>query len=518
MDSVNTTKGIEAIKSGNFEEAFKILKYAFFIEADVMAGCYLAMMYFDVKITPRTEESQAKAMLIWNMTKDKVVSSKHKLGVNLYGSKIPETKNLGYQYITEAASKGYSVAHCVLGALYHASGQYGKAEAELLQYDNCLNDKRACLIMVDCLIKNDHLKGEYFDRAVKYLGAAVDKFNDSTKEDLYVEVLRSGVSPDTDERLLKIYDKHANAGDIDTILELARIYRSRSMNHKVREYLQIGANKFNDPKCQYEYAFLYQQECLKEPEEYEQFSDYVSEVEYCIYYVQRAVDGGYDGKTFLAWLYLEAQNSEKAFKYARESYLEHRDTQTLSMYEAAAGKRYLDLDFKRYGDIYNFNDPIIKELIGHITDFRKNNKYERIMAGTPVYPIYLFHMMGNQGIAEAYEYFKQYPNNKIARLYLAIGTERGFYRDFFDNMEEADNELIGCTQFGYPLALFETGCIFRKGRQFANALEAYSRSYNNGYLPAAMAISDMYMKGEVTGRRDKKKAAEWQRKANGGIN
>nr|MCR4945190.1 hypothetical protein [Clostridium sp.] len=229
------------------------------------------------------------------------------------------------------------------------------------------------------------------------------------------------------------------------------------------------------------------------------------------------VDGGYDGKTFLAWLYLEAQDSENALKYARENYLEHRNTRTLSLYEAAAGKKYLDSDFKRYGDIYDFNDPVIKELIEHITEFRKNNKYERQMGGTPVYPIYLFRMMGSQGIAEAYEYFKEYPDNAICRLYLAIGTERGYYGGFFQNMDEADEELIRCTQFGYPVALFETGCIFRNGRQFANALEAYSRSFNNGYPPAAMAISDMYMKGEVTGRRDKKKAAEWQRKANGGM-
>ena len=43
----------------------------------------------------------------------------------------------------------------------------------------------------------------------------------------------------------------------------------------------------------------------------------------------------------------------------------------------------------------------------------------------------------------------------------------------------------------------------------------YMQLYSFGYNKVANVISDMYLKGQVTGKKDKKKAQEWAEKANG---
>ena len=60
-----TENGIKAIQGGNFSDAFNLLKTGFFENGEEKAGCYLAQMYYDTKITPRTEKSLLEAMLLW---------------------------------------------------------------------------------------------------------------------------------------------------------------------------------------------------------------------------------------------------------------------------------------------------------------------------------------------------------------------------------------------------------------------------------------------------------------------
>jgi TPR repeat protein len=525
MGSVNTSEGINAIKSGKFEEAFTKLHKAFFIEGDTMAGCYLAMMYFDVKITPRTPESQAKAMIIWNMTKDRVISSRHKLGVNLYGSKNPQTKNLGYQYISEAAQGGYSVAHCVLGMLYHSGGQYDKAEKELLKYENVRNDKRACIALADCLIRNNHLAGSNSNLAIEILEIAINKFGDTSKKEAYISAIENDTSDSSRKRLLAIYEEKAQNGDVSSILQLADILYWGKLNgkdvpeiinhEKAFEYLKLGADTYNDANCMFHYTeLLYDDVHHHDEVSYKDKQDlFRKEINYAI----RAVKSGYeDRESFLATLYSFIEDYENEYIYARENYFRFKNGETLKRYDSATDLWYKIKTKTVVGGVADYYDPMVKECLDQELIYNSDNSHDKLYR-LFLYPVYLFLVEGADGVMQAYDYFMNFPYFDDYEACLAIGALEGYYKDPTDKKELVDKlfELADENGPSNAIAQFGYGNIMRYNGYYSNAVEYYLKSYAKGVRRAAFCLSDMYLKGEVTGRKDKKKAAEWDRKFRG---
>ena len=79
-------RGIAELKAGHREEAEKLFAEGCFLGGDSVAAGYLSMIYFDEKVTNRTEESVSVARLLWAMTQDERPSAAHRLGVQYLSS------------------------------------------------------------------------------------------------------------------------------------------------------------------------------------------------------------------------------------------------------------------------------------------------------------------------------------------------------------------------------------------------------------------------------------------------
>ena len=168
-----TENGIKAIQSRDYKKAFSLLEEGYFDKGETKAGCYLAQMYYDERITPRTEEALLEAMLLWEMTKDEVPSSMHKLGVTLFGSKNSQVKSVGLSYITEASKRDYPVSFCVLGVLAYHKKEYARAVECFKRYTGIEKDEKALWMYCDALARpevND------MPTAIQYLKIYVRKW------------------------------------------------------------------------------------------------------------------------------------------------------------------------------------------------------------------------------------------------------------------------------------------------------------------------------------------------------
>ena len=114
---------------------------------------------------------------------------------------------------------------------------------------------------------------------------------------------------------------------------------------------------------------------------------------------------------------------------------------------------------------------------------------------------------------KALPYFK-FHDDEPSRVCMCLGTICGYYNGVLTDykLTEYTTELA---DNGYPAAQYEYSFLLRQQKYYSNALEQLMNSYKNGYLPAAKAISEMYLAGQVTGRKDRRKAAEWEKKSRG---
>ena len=90
-----------------------------------------------------------------------------------------------------------------------------------------------------------------------------------------------------------------------------------------------------------------------------------------------------------------------------------------------------------------------------------------------------------------------------------------FTGDEIDGMEPADAEpyLLTASNAGIVDAMYTLGRLYRVWSLDTKAVNMLTKAYNAGCKEAAAEISEMYLNGDVTGRCDKKKAAEWEAKA-----
>ena len=205
-----TQNGVNEITKGNYKHAFSILEKGFFEEGETTAGCYLAQMYYDERITPRTTESLVSAMLLWYITSNEVPSSSHKLGVSLFPMSS-KAKEVGLEYIKAAAKKEYPFSFCVLGVLAYNNEEYEKALCNFSKYLQINDDKKALLMYADSCCK---IKTPDFEKAEQLYSICAEKFNDASA---YLKLSEIYSTPSFFDRTksFKFAEKAAELGSVE---------------------------------------------------------------------------------------------------------------------------------------------------------------------------------------------------------------------------------------------------------------------------------------------------------------
>ena len=78
---------------------------------------------------------------------------------------------------------------------------------------------------------------------------------------------------------------------------------------------------------------------------------------------------------------------------------------------------------------------------------------------------------------------------------------------------DAENYLKFAADNGSAVAALTLAKLYRSWQLYANAANQFNRAYKMGAVEAAELLSEMYMNGEVSGRKDKKMASLWADRA-----
>lgn len=486
-----TQNGISEITKGNYKNAFSVLEKGFFEEGETTAGCYLAQMYYDERITQRTEESLAQAMLLWCVTADEIPSSKHKLGVSLF-SLSSNAKKAGLEYIKDAAKKEYPISFCVLGVLSYHEGDYDMAIKYFSKYPNIENDKKALLMYAESYRKKDvpDLK-----KAEELYNVCAEKYQDLTVYLKMVEYYSMSAVYDAKKKLF-YSEKAAELGDAD-------------MSRNVGIAYFVG-NEFNkeNPSKNLEKAYNFLNYAYKKKDGVA--ASYLGDMFMYGYYVKRDENKAlalYDEA--IKWGNDEGYNRKGMYYYFRHDYQEAYFCFKKLNYNEA--NLYSPMMFECAYKIYQNNSDKEDELIKIAINCEKygSNVPEtaRLILGKAYFD--------GEYLAEDFKmaayYLKQclsYPEaNYLIGKMAAYGV--------IDEITQAESEpyLLTASNAGIADAMLVLGKLYKQWQLASKAISMLMKAYSNGAKEAAQEISEMYLNGDVTGRKDKKKAKEWSEKA-----
>lgn len=504
-----TENGIKAIQSRDYKKAFSLLEEGYFDKGETKAGCYLAQMYYDERITPRTEEALLEAMLLWEMTKDEVPSSMHKLGVTLFGSKNSQVKSAGLAHITEASKRDYPVSFCVLGVLAYHKKEYARAVECFKRYTGIEKDEKALWMYCDALARpevND------MPTAIQYLKIYVRKWE---RADAYY-LLGKMMLEDTNESVedaLSMLEKAAQMEHKEAIgLFCVSLYYGvenrleRDIPRSQPYIAKAVANGY--PKA------------LKIASEITVFANNegaVEDYESALQYALRAQELGVDCYGLIGDIYARMERHAEAEPYYKVLY----DRGEYSAYAS-----YFLVKFALYNE-YNptlmilwADGPYLDEKYMELVNIAKEcyklckqqivkwNPYMAFVVGS-----YLAWYSEDEKVkAEGADILAMCSDIPSA-VYCRIVTNAKLGRIKTD--KEAVEQLEKAVGLGSQDAMFAMADIYRDNQMYTKAIELYMQLYSFGYNKVANVISDMYLKGQVTGKRDKKKAQEWAEKANG---
>ena len=499
-----TQEGIRAITAGNFSKAFKTLSDGFFLHGETQAGCYLAQMFYDTRITPRTEKSLMKAMILWHMTKEEVPSSRHKMGVTLFGSKIGTVKDSGLNEIKNAAREGYPVAHCVLGVLDFEQGLYDSAVEHFRFYTGIEKDEKALYRYGKALMLQsspDYVRADValtacvrnFDNeeAMRDLVELYSKpdFLNSEKYMYYLtELERRGLGEAAYQFGMNYYFGHdwQPAFPEEKDHQKAYYYLSKTLDMRIRE-----GDKINLGKLAFMLGIMLGDGdgCGKD-------------VERALAYLNEAEKMGVSFPMKKVPLYLEQGDFVSAMEELLKA--EKRgDEVPMNM--------LLKLQFALRGTAGVTEETIMQ------TALRLEEAYlsgrEQNLVSSPAAYLGMMYYQG-EGVEKDCEKAERYLSmSDDERAYCTYGImvlqgecPGKIPKDCIPYFQKA-------IELGDKSAKFLLGIAYRSIGMNANAVAVLTEAYQEGERGAAKIISDMYLCGEVTGYKNKKMAKEWARKA-----
>lgn len=486
-----TKSGIKSITEGDFETAFSLLEKGYFEMGETQSGCYLAQMYYDERITPRTEDSLMKSMLLWHMTKNQVPSSRHKLGVTLFSSLNSVAKNKGLQLIKSAADENYPVSFCVLGVLAYHNGNYDDAVNYFSKYTGINKDKKAMLMYAESLTQKNTPD---ISLAEKIYSLCAEQFNDDTAYLKLSEIYTTPEFKDATKSFLYL-TKAADLGNIDAMDEVGRRYFIG--NQILKDY----------PNQNYELAYKYLSQAYKHGNanaasclgSMYAFGNYVDkDINKAIALYDEAQANGVDTYNLKGNLYYMSYQYDLAFECFKSAY-DKGDKSLLSLFFDVAYSLFsqaddmqeylvrLALDCENQG--YSSND--IALMLGRAYFYENNVVY--------------------QDLVKAENYLRQCSN--VPEASYIIGKIAAYGESNYLEPEDAESYLITASNAGIVDAMLVLGKLYHLWHLNGKAVNMLMKAYNNGCKEAAQEISEMYRNGDVTGRKDKKKAAEWEAKA-----
>lgn len=489
MDIVS--QGISFIKSGDFKNAFSVFEKGYFEQGNIECLCYLAQMFYDEKITKRTKESFSTASLFWKITAEKgVVSSKHKLGVSLFSTERPENRKDGLALISEADSLGYPLSPCVLGVIAFKTGKYREAVEYFKRYKDIEKDKDAYYCYINSL-KNTQ------DVSSQEIAAAFEKYYEVSKD---AEVLKDLVviyeKMGNDSRWFELTKHLVDSGDLSRCEKFAQmIFKKRLYAEKTEEIALGYFGKLRAIKDVYSHYCLMEiyfaldndkrtlEEC-----EHVLFSDCSDELKRRTYYIKGFV--------------LSSNNrEEEGLNLVRKAYsLGYKSAATFLVNYYYSANDYLNAASYARCIIVDDILPDDKGMLGVVY----------LCCG-----IYFSGCFEDSGFDIDYrlsvEYFLKACelDNVEAMIHLAL-----MYIDCdCVSTELAIHWLHVAENRGRVDAPYYEASVYAKLCRSDKVYECLVRSYKLGNARAAEKLSDLYSKGYFTSRPDKKKAREWQLRA-----
>lgn len=486
-----TQNGISEITKGNYKNAFSILEKGFFEEGETSAGCYLAQMYYDERITPRTAESQAAAMLLWYVTAGEVASSKHKLGVSLF-SFSGKAKTVGLNYIKSAAEKEYPVSFCVLGVLAYHEGSYATAIDYFSKYQNIENDKKALLMYAESHCKTDIPD---YKKAEELYTLCAEKYKDVA---VFLELSKYYSSPrvyDGKKRLMYA-EKAAELGAVDAAKEVGIAYLIGN------EFIKDNPDKNLDKAYKFlEYAYKKKSgeaaACLGDMYLHGQVVQKNEKKALELYdeSIMLGYTEGYDKKGMFYYFF---QNYKDAYLNLKKLNYDKANFYSSIMFECA---------YNLYNNVSSKENELIKIAI-NCMKYGKNVPEEAYLV------IGKAHFHGEY-LAEDFNmaayYLKQCLSYSEANYLIGKMAAYGVIDEI--TPAESESYLLTASNAGIADAMLVLGKLYKQWQLASKAISMLMKAYSNGVKEAAQEISEMYLNGDVTGRKDKKKAKEWSEKA-----
>lgn len=486
-----TENGVKAITEGDFETAFSLLEKGYFEMGETQSGCYLAQMYYDERITQRTDDSLMKSMLLWHMTKNQIPSSRHKLGVTLFSSSNSAAKNKGLQLIKSAADEDYPVSFCVLGVLAYHSGNYDNAVNYFSKYTSINNDKKAMLMYAQSLMQKNNPD---ISLAEKVYSLCAEQFNDDTAYLKLSEIYSTPEYKDTAKSILYL-TKAADLGNTDAMEEVGCRYFIG--NQIIKDY----------PEQNYELAYKYLSQAYKNGKaraasglgSMYAFGNYVDkDISKAITLYDEAQANGVDTYNLKGNLYYINGKSDLAFECYKAAY-DKGDKSLLSI--------FFDVAYSLFSQTDDMQEYLVKLALDCENQGYLSNNVSLILGRLYFYE----NNFVNQDLVKAENYLRQCSNEPEASY--IIGKIAAYGESNYLEPKDAESYLITASNAGFVDAMFTLGKLYHLWQLNGKAVNMLMKAYNNGCKEAAQEISEMYKNGDVTGRKDKKKAAEWEAKA-----
>lgn len=483
-----TQKGVSEITQGNFRDAFSTLEKGFFEEGETHAGCYLSQMFYDERISKRTDENLLSAMLLWHITSKKVPSSSHKLGVALL-SMPGKAKNSGLEYIKSAAVSGYSASYSILGTIAYKKEDYDAAIRYFSQYDNINSDKSALLMYANSCCK---VTPPIIERAELLYSLCANTFNDPSAYRLLAEIYLDYNFYD-EKKSFEYMTKAADLGDVKAAQSVGIGY-----------YTGIGGAPYQNYEKAYTYlSIAYKNNsgdaaaALGDFYAYGYYVD-VNKTKARELYNDALRLGCQTVYNQIGFLYYTEKNYEKAYYYLKKRY-DVGDTVML--------RTFFDCAYKLFG---NQTEPDIELVRIAFSCLRANiplTDEHHIVLGFAYYNgIYV-----DQDIASAINHLRHCHSNPTACSIIGTMAAYGEHPDI--TPAQAEPYLLTAVKAGNSNAMLTLGKLYKKWNLATKAINMLTKAYSSGEKEAAREISDMYLNGDVTGRKDRKKAAEWLKKS-----
>ena len=484
-----TVNGIEEIKKGNYENAFSILNKAYFEQGETQAACYLAQMYYDERITKRTNESLASAMLLWYVTREQVPSSAHKLGVSLF-SVSEQAKATGLEHIKSAAQRDYPVSFCVLGVLAYHSGDYAQATEYFSKYTGIEKDKKALLMYADALCKKNNPD---ITKAEQIYTICAEEYADSSA---YRELSEIYLTPQflNHKKSFEFMSKAAELGDIQAAEKVGLAY-----------YMGNEFNPNNPPK---DYAKAYKYLTVARKNNMGEATAFLGEMYAYGNYVQvdeakamqlydDSIRLGYTNAYNLKGMACLTDDKKMAYECLKKAY-------------EKGDKNYVSFLFMCAYDLYADDMEKKKELFLYALECAKKgvnlSESMHLVLGNAFYE----GVFVDQDINLAVSHLQKCIDNPQA-CYI-VGKMAAYGQVSAITPAQSESYLLNATSAGISDAMLTLGKLYNEWDLAAKAVNMLMKAYSKGEKEAALIISDMYLNGDVTGRKDKKKAAEWKAK------